>query len=467
MLLVILIVSNSCSTSVDNRPFEYASLSGTFTYALPINPYELSEDQLEQALKLAQGAGANTVKAGASWWYIAPESSSESYRWAPLDHLVAEAQQRGLKVNIQVIGTPDWVHPALKESVSDSQLRIWYPPRGREELGHFAGFVQALVKRYGRSVDRYEIWNEPNQEEFWRPSPDPAEYVTLLRTAYLAAKEVDPEVTLVFGGLSRNDVGYLKAYYAEAKKYLDAASEGYFFDVMDVHPYSSVPSSTSDELEDPLSPDRYTSSAVFDGDYGQVDQNFLGFEKIKSTMDDQADLGKPIYLGEYGFPTADTWMKAVPSYRRAFFLKRAYTLARGLPYVEGMSWYTYVPSSSAGEKWSIVDKNLVPSMTYHALAQITGAEKAKVAVTLPQPQEPVSETYTVKPDITGIDEVDASGWELFVDGKLIGSYGKVPFEWDTQQEEDSIHYLIVAMYTKDGSVWPSDPVSLEVRNGHR
>lgn len=470
VLLTVLTTSGCCSTPPDSRPsrpFERASSSESFEYALPINPYELPEAELGRALDLVQSAGANAVVSGASWWYIEPESSPESHRWRPLDRLVDEAQRRGLKVKLQVNGTPDWVHPDLEESASDSYLRIWHPPREHEELKSFAGFVRTLVERYGRRVDSYEIWNEPNHDEFWRPSPDTAEYAALLRAAYMAAKDVDPQTTIVFGGLSRNDVGYLEAYYSEAKKYPDAASEGYFFDVMDVHPYSSIPPfPIFGRLQEPISPDRYTSYAVFNGAYGEVDQNFLGIEKIKFAMDDQGDLGKPIYLGEYGFSISDTWMEAVPDYRRAFFLKRAYALARTLPYVEGMSWYSYVPSSSAGEEWEIVDKNLVPSMTYHALAQTTGAEKAKVAVTLPEPQKPVSGAYAMKPDIAGLDETDASGWELFVDGKLIGSYDKVPFEWDTRQEEDGIHHLVVAMYTNDGSVWASDPGSLEVRNGH-
>lgn len=465
VLLVALATPDYCPTSPpNNRPLEPASTDRPFEYALTVNPYELSEAELGLALDRAQGAGAGAIMTGVSWWYVAPEPSPESQRWAPLDRLLEEARRRGLKVNLQVIGTPDWVHPGLEDTVPAHGLRIWHPPRGREELERFAEFVRDLVERYGSQVEHYEIWNEPNHDEFWQPSPDPAEYAALLRTAYLTAKEANPEVTVLFGGLSRNDVGYLEAYYSEAEKYPEAASEGYFFDVLDVHPYSSIPSKTGGP-EEPTSPDRDTSCAVFDGDYGEVDQNFLGFEKMKSAMDEQGDTGKSIYLGEYGFPTADTWVKAVPDYRRSFFLKRAYALAHALPYVEGMRWYSYVPTGSVGEEWTIMDENLYPSMTYRALAQTTGAEDTKVAVNLPQEQGPVSGTYVVEPDPGGgDDEPDASGWELFVDGKLVGAYGGAPFEWDTHQVEDGEHSLVVAMYTKDGSVWPSNPLSLEVRN---
>ncbi len=461
-MLLVLNAAGCCSES-PNGSFEHTPPDGSFEYALPINPYELSEAELGRTLDLAQDAGVGTISTGASWWYIAPESSPETHRWDPLDLLVEEAGRRGLKTNLQVSGTPDWVHPGLEGSVPDHSFRIWHPPRGREELERFAGFVRTLVERYGSLVGRYEIWNEPNSERFWRPAPDPGEYAALLRAGYLAAKEADPEATVVFGGLSRNDVGYLEAYYEAAKEYPGAAGEGHFFDVLGVHPYSSIPSKIG-ALQEPISPDRSTSCAVFEGDYGEVDQNFLGIKKMKSAMDERGEPEKPLYLGEYGFSMADTWMEAVPDHRRALFLKRAYLLARDLPYVEGMKWYSYVPSSSTGEEWTILDSDFNPSMTYLALKQATGAEEVEVEVSLPRSQEPVSGAYAVEPEFTGIDEADASGWELYVDGNLVGFYDEVPLEWDTRQVEDGTHSLMVTMYGKAGDVWPSEPIFLEVRN---
>jgi hypothetical protein len=442
IVLLTVLVATSCS----------ASLGGSFEYALPVNPAELSEPELGRVLDLAQEAGVDTVAAGASWWYISPEPSPETYQWEPLDLLVGEAQQRGLKVNLQVTGTPDWVHEDLEES--DPDLRVWYPPRGYQQLEHFAGFVQALVERYRSQVERYEIWNEPNYDGFWRPSPDPAEYAALLRAAYMAVKEADPEATVVFGGLSRNDAGYLESYYEAAGEYPEAEENGYFFDVLNVHPYTYG-----------QSPDWAREDAVVEGANGRLDESFAGVETMKAAMEEEGDPDKPIFLGEFGYSVADTWMGAVPDYRRAFYLKRAYAIARELPYVSGMSWYAYVPDGTTGEEWTILDADLEPTLTYRALKQATGAEDAGVEISLREPREPVSGSYVVKPELSGIDEAEASGWELYVDGTLVGSYDEVPLEWDTQQVEDGDHSLLLAMYTKDGSVWPSAPGALTVSNG--
>ena len=70
-------------------------VAGGFEYAVPINPYELTESELERALDLAQAAGVNSIVSGASWWYVAPRDSPESYRTEPMDRLVEESRERG------------------------------------------------------------------------------------------------------------------------------------------------------------------------------------------------------------------------------------------------------------------------------------------------------------------------------------------------------------------------------------
>jgi hypothetical protein len=433
-----------------------------FEYGLSVNSAELNEAELDRTLDMAKAAGVDTISAGAVWWHLS--TGEGTYDWGYLDHLVSAAEKRGMKVSLQLHGTPDWVHPSLKRSVSNFEERIWHPPRGSIELDHWSNFVNDVVSRYKGRVVRYEMWNEPNLPEFWKPSPNPSEYTVLLRAGYLSAKSADPDATVVFGGLSRNDVGYLNTYYSEAKRYSDAASENYFFDVLDVHPYSSIPASGSG-LEEPISPDRETCRAVFKGDYGEIDQTFLGIEKTKSVMDKQeGDTGKNIYLGEYGFSTTDTWMKAVPEYRRALYLKRAYAQAQGLPYLTGMNWFAYVPTSSSGSEWAIVDADLNETMTFRALRQLNGAEQGGASVTLSAPSTAsISGTYSISPSTTNLGPT--SNWELYVDGELQGVYGQVPIDWDTTSVPDGTYTVIVAAYTQEGSVWPSNAISLTINNG--
>ena len=354
------------------RPIQDES-AAAFDYALGVNPSELDDTQLATVLDKAEAAGVTSISSGATWWYL--DKSPRSYDWSDLDRLVSGAEARRMKIKLQLAGTPDWVHPDLVNTVPAHSDRVWYPPREDTELHHWSNFVYDVVSRYEGRVESYEMWNEPNISDFWKPNPNPSEYAALLRAGYLSAKNAYPDAKVTFGGLSRNDRGYLSAYYSEVKEYPEAPAKTYFFDLMNVQPYSSIPSTTDGGLEEPISPDRNTSSAVFDEAYGEVDQNFLGLKKIKIAMDDQDDPEKSIFLGEYGFSTTDTWMKAVPDSRRALYLKVAYALASDLPYVEGMQWFTYHPTDSTGPEWSIVDADLNETLTFRALKQITGAER--------------------------------------------------------------------------------------------
>jgi hypothetical protein len=266
-----------------------------------------------------------------------------------------------------------------------------------------------------------------------------------LRTAYLSAKHAYPRATIVFASLSRNDLGYLNRNYRMARSsYPNAADHDYFFDVLGVHPYS-----------DNRSPNVYRQDAIYQGTFGEVDGNFLGFRRMKSLMNDKGDSGKNLLLSEYGSSTEDTWMKAVPDSRRALNLKRAYELARSFPYVQGLSWYAYHPSIGDPPEWTMVDENLDPTLTYPALKQVTGTEssRARVAIGIP---EDVSGTVSITPKLSNLKRSDISRWELYVDGAVAGEQNTAPISWDTSHTKDGRRRVRVAAYAKEGSVWHSN-----------
>lgn len=328
---------------------------------LGVNAAELSPDELGRALDLAESAGVTSIGAGAVWWHLGEGRARGSYDWAALDRLVSAAAARDLKVRLQLTGTPDWVHPRLQERVPELMDRIWYPPRTDAELADWADFVGAVVGRYGDRVAAYELWNEPNITDFWKPEPSPREYAALLRAGYLRAKEVDPQAVVVFGGLSHNDVGYLQEFYRQVREaYPGAADHHYFFDTLGVHPYTNG-----------RSPTVTTDEAVRDGPFGKIDTNFSGLREMKAVMDANSDPGKGIYLGEYGFTTASgQYARPVSDRQRADYLKQAFATAGRLPYVKGMTWYAFLPTSSTAPGWAIMRRDWTPTATFQALWEI-------------------------------------------------------------------------------------------------
>ncbi len=112
----------------------------------------------------------------------------------------------------------------------------------------WASFVRRVVQIYGDRIHRWVIWNEPDidQQTYgneWCGSLD--DYYRLLKVAYLAAHQVDPDVQIHLAGLTFwHDRDYLRRFLAHAVQDPTAVEHNYYFDVVSVHIYfqtESVP----------------------------------------------------------------------------------------------------------------------------------------------------------------------------------------------------------------------------------
>lgn len=417
---------------------------------LLVRPYTQSTDSTSSALKLAHSAGVQAVTVAVPWYAVAGAAAEQPEDWQPLDSLIGSARRNNLSVTVQVYGTPAWVHPEIGATTAEN---TWYPPRGPVELSDWSNFIGDLVNRYGTQISAYELWNEPNLTQFWLPSPSPTEYAELLQAGYTAAKDANPNVTVEFGGLSSSDSGYLEAYYRAASSLSGAAAQHYFFDRMNVHPY------TGGRLPDVADP-----WDTYQGPYGAVDTDFRGIASIKETMDSAGDPRKDIHIGEYGASTADTWMPAVSDSYRALMLKRAVRIASDIPYVSELDWYAYLPTSDDGSDWAIVSASMSPSLTFTALQQVLTASPVQVSVQAAgAPLGIKTLTGSVPLGISLSNGGEVVRNELYADGHLVASGGR-SITWDTTDVLPGRHQVLAVAYTKDGSVWPGAPTSVAVEN---
>ena len=105
--------------------------------------------------------------------------------------------------------------PAIDYSVSWAQSvpgQDHSPPRSDDD---YAAYAQAFAARYGvggtfwqlhpeipaHPVTTIEVWNEPDNGDFWTPSPDPAGYARLYLATRAAVDAVDPAARVIIGGL--------------------------------------------------------------------------------------------------------------------------------------------------------------------------------------------------------------------------------------------------------------------------
>jgi hypothetical protein len=329
-----------------------------------IQPATLTPAEYNSLLGFAQRAGAKVISLDVSWSSYEPNGPAPAGEWANLDAFVNDALQRGMKLRFQLVGFPDW---ARDRSDPSSAAASWLAPSSPSELGRWSQFVTRVVRNFGPKVTYYEIWNEENISTFWSAGPNPAQYANLLERSYLAIKAVDPSAEVMFGGLSRNDVGFLKRTFAAIDRQFPATAvkDDHFFDILGVHPYS-----------DNRSPGAVESNEVYHDAWGTMDENFLGIELLHNLMAANGEGWKHLYIGEYGFSTA-AWgsFSPVPDATRAKYLTKAFALAARLGYVDGLCWYYTYSTPWNPSSWALLQgsyPNYRPTRTFEALAAVPG-----------------------------------------------------------------------------------------------
>ena len=117
----------------------------------------------------------------------------------------------GTKVDVDVVLTPSWASDSGNPAT---------PPTNPQTYG---AFIDYLANAFGSSVTDWEIWNEEDDAGWWTGTP--AQYVGILQAAYTSIKAVNPNATVLIGGLAANDFTYLQSIYsAGARNYFDGVA---------------------------------------------------------------------------------------------------------------------------------------------------------------------------------------------------------------------------------------------------
>jgi hypothetical protein len=174
------------------------------------------------------------------WTELQPHGPDDWNTLHVPDEWLQAAQVQGREVVGLLKNTPYWAtdaDPALEAS----------PPRGLDlpvdDPGNlWAAFVRRAAAFYGpRGVHRWIIWNEPDippgtHGQEW--AGDVQSYYRLLKVAYLAIKEADPEARVHLAGLTFwHDRDWLHKFLAVASADPEAPAHGYFFDAVSLHIY--------------------------------------------------------------------------------------------------------------------------------------------------------------------------------------------------------------------------------------
>ncbi len=278
------------------------------------------DEDIPALIQAMKDAHVQIVRVPIRWTVVEPEKGK--WDFAKADRVIRDITAAKIEVLALLMSVPAWSSGVDRKN----EQGFWdcYPPKDISDYQHY---VRRVVDRYKDRVRFWEVWNEENGSDFYRPIPDSGEYVWILKAAYETIKSSDPRATVVLGGLQMNGIipnpwlpiktpNFLqKIYHAGGMPY---------FDVVNIHPYV-----LPNQNEGP----GYCAKLVRD---------------TVEVMKRNGDAEKPLWITEIGCATGN----GVTEEMQAEHLEGIYRELGKIPEVKAVYWFTlrdYPASICGGE----------------------------------------------------------------------------------------------------------------------
>jgi len=228
-------------------------------------------------LDLIADAGFKVIRMDLTWGAVERKKGLYEFEKSGYDALTKGCSKRGIRILY----------------ILDYSNRLYESDRSvRTEQGRraFAAFAEAAAKRYAGKEILWEIWNEPNIKQFWRPQPSVYDYCKLVKETAPRIKKTDPSGLVIAPATSTIPFNWLKQCF---KKGLLK-----WIDVLSFHPYRPQPPETVikdyarlRELITRYAPNRDPASRepkkipIISGEWGYSN---LNWDKTRLSNDQQA-----------------------------------------------------------------------------------------------------------------------------------------------------------------------------------
>ncbi|HET7539019.1 MAG TPA: hypothetical protein VFK05_04080 [Polyangiaceae bacterium] len=191
----------------------------------------------EADLDMIAAMGLKFVRIDLTWEVT--ERAPEVYDFAPYDVLARQLQARDLRpLFILSYSNPLYAKPVAIRKRAPT-LEKPSAPAVPKAVAAFARWAARAVSHFQHYNAVFELWNEPDLDDFWPPQSNAQHYVALASAACREIRQTTPEATIIGPAaakpptLSRPSTPFLSAVLgSEVLSCLDGVS---------VHPYLHIP----------------------------------------------------------------------------------------------------------------------------------------------------------------------------------------------------------------------------------
>ncbi len=263
-------------------------------------------------------AGYRWVRMDLAWGHV--ERTKGQYDFSAYDRLLAHLK----KANARALLILDYANPHYDDGVAP------HTDTGRAAFSRFASAAAAHFR--GQGV-LWEIWNEPNLAQFWKPAPSAEAYAKLAVATARAIRAADPDAVILAPGSSQFPWDFFEnTFRAGLLEHIDAVS---------VHPY------------------RETAPETAADDFGKL-------HVLIARYAPSAKRSLPVVSSEWGYSTAKG---AVSEARQAQYLVRMWlaNLVAGVPLSIFYDWRDDGDNPDDREhRFGTVRRNFEPKPSFEA-----------------------------------------------------------------------------------------------------
>ena len=366
---------------------------------------------LPRDLKMIADAGFKFIRMDFVWSRIERSKGEYEFKESGYDVLTLGCE----KLGIRVLYILDYSNELYE---TDRSVRT---EAGRKA---FAAFAAAAAKRYAGKGILWEIWNEANIGQFWRPQPSVDDYCKLVEACASRIRDTDPSGQVVAGATSQIPLEWFEGCFKNGLLN--------WIDVLSVHPYRSQP----------------PESVIPD------------YARFRELIARYAPAGKkiPIISGEWGYSNINWDKSPLTEQQQADYLVRMF-LINSYQNIPVSIWYDWKNDGTNPKErehhFGTVKHDLKPKAAYLA-AKVLSSTLAGYAIT--ERFDLVSENdFAFK--LTNGDREAVAFWTLGpkhniilpidpTEVTLVGIYGgKVIIKWKTERlnlkAEQSPQYLLI------------------------